>query len=94
MRNLATQFDGIGEVNGYRFNQVEASENGYIYSVTCKETGKVHYEVFKKKANRRFNVVSYPTSKSFGLWAWTCMDLEKAQARLKNFEKDLEEQKV
>jgi len=91
MLELRSNFDGIGEVKGYQFNQIEASQKGFIYSVICKETGKVHYEVFKRKEHKKSDRVSYPTSKAFGKWAWTASNLQKAQHRLKNFEKDLQE---
>ena len=45
-----------------------------------------HYEVFKKRLNRRFGTVSYPTDKAFGIWAWSCMSLERARERLNEIE--------
>jgi hypothetical protein len=38
--------------------------------------------VFKKRLNRRFGTVSYPTDKAFGIWAWTCMPMERAKFKL------------
>ena len=42
----------------------------------------MRYEVFKKRLNNRFGNVSYPTDKAFDIWAWTCMNLERAKKKL------------
>lgn len=81
MRDLELQFEGRGEVKQYSFLQVKSSDAGYIYKLSCKETGRSHYEVFKKKINEQYNTVSYPRSKSFGIWAWCCTDFHKALSR-------------
>ena len=57
---------------------------GFIYEVD--HDGHRHYEVFKKRLNHRFATVSYPTDKAFGIWAWTCMTLERAKVRLAKLE--------
>jgi len=85
MRELKTEFDGRGEVKGFKFRQISKTDRGYIYSVDFD--GKTHYETFKRVENTRFDTVSYPTSKAFGIWAWSNTDLDKAKKRLKSFNK-------
>jgi hypothetical protein len=77
---LKNCFFGKGEVKGYKFTQIQKSDIAFIYEVTSSR--RKHYEVFKKKVNNRYNCISYPKSKSFGIWAWTCMTLEVAIAKV------------
>lgn len=81
MRELDIQFTGRGEVKGFLFQQVKRSNHGYIYEVLTPEGAK-WYEVFKRKENALFAVVSYPTSKGFGIWAWTYRKQADAEKRL------------
>lgn len=62
------------------FTEIRQTDRGFIYEV--EHGGRRHYEVFKKRLNRRFATISYPGSKAFGKWAWTCMTLEEAIKRL------------
>ena len=80
MRDLAENFEGRGEVKGYSFTQMQKSNKAYLYHVSNNEGG-FHYEVFRRKENTRFGVVSYPSSKAFGVWAWTTGDFESAKKR-------------
>lgn len=76
MKELQESFIGRGQVKGFIFTQTNKSEKGFIYKV---DTGSsVHYEVFKRKINNRFNCVSYPSDNAFGMWAWSCSTLERA----------------
>ena len=79
MRELKSYFVGIGQVKGYIFNQLSITDKAYLYEVV--ENNVIHYEVFKRVENTRFNCVSYPSDKAFGLWAWTFMSLEKANKK-------------
>lgn len=79
MTELKEYFSGRGQVKGYVFNQIKKSKHAYIYEV--KGEIKIHYEVFKRMENEMYDCVSYPTDKGFGVWAWTCMDLESANKR-------------
>lgn len=79
IKELPLEFTGTGEVRGFFFTQIRSADKGFIYSVM--NNGQVYYEVFKRKTNR-FGGISYPKSKSFGLWAWSYMSLEKAQTKL------------
>lgn len=81
MVELKTEFTGRGEVGGKTFRQIKASETAYLYEV-MDESG-VCYEVFKKKVNRHYDCISYPSSKSFGVWAWTYNDYVKAVDKFK-----------
>jgi hypothetical protein len=83
IKELRTEFTGKGEVKGYYFTQILKSDNAYIYAVD----GGKYYEVFKRKVNRRFSQVSYPNSKSFGIWAWTCKSYDKALERFEKLNK-------
>ena len=78
MKPLATRFKGRGEVKGYIFTQVVRSHKAYIYEVSSEGSDRKHYEVFKRIENRRHNCISYPTSKAFGIWAWTTSNLTRA----------------
>ena len=78
MRELSKQFKGKGQVKGYLFQQLKITSYSYLYEVKNDTTGVIHYEVFKRIENERFNCVSYPTDKAFGLWAWNCNNLDRA----------------
>lgn len=80
MKELKEYFSGRGQVKGYVFNQISKTKHAYLYEV--KGNGTIHYEVFKRVENEMYDCVSYPTDKGFGIWAWTCMDLESAKLRL------------
>lgn len=83
MKQLQHQFQGRGEVKGYTFTQIRVTDKGFIYSKELN--GSLSYEVFKRKENNRFDCVSYPTSNSFGVWAWDCKTLERAEEILNRF---------
>jgi hypothetical protein len=84
---LDKEFTGKGEVLNMRFLQLYMSEKAYIYQVADKHP---HYEVFERKTtplcidfkNKIYSETEfkeyYPNSKSFGVWAWTFNDLNKA----------------
>jgi hypothetical protein len=78
MKELYKEFEGRGEVSGYMFRQLFESEKAFMYVLTYKETGNIHYEVFERRINQQFDCVSYPKSNSFGIWAWCIKDFNKA----------------
>ncbi|MFD1314224.1 hypothetical protein [Namhaeicola litoreus] len=79
MKELPIHFIGQGEVRGYEFTQISKTDQAFIYEVnSCSSK---YYEVFKKRLNKRFGTVSYPTSRGFGIWAWTYMSLERAERK-------------
>ena len=70
LKELPMSFIGRGEVRGFIFNQIAASDLGYIYHVSANESCN-WYEVFRKKVNVHFATIVYPKAKAFGLSAWT-----------------------
>jgi hypothetical protein len=84
MKELKSYFVGIGQVKGYIFNQIKSSEYAYLYEVS--ENNAIHYEVFKRYENTLYKCVSYPTDKAFGVWAWTCGTLERAEDKFNEIE--------
>lgn len=83
MKELPKQFNGKGQVKGYAFNQITATPYGYIYTKTSLEGSKT-FEVFKRLENPLYNVVSYPTDKAFGKWAWNTGNLKRANEILES----------
>lgn len=74
--NLPEEFVGKGEVKGFAFKRIHESDYAFVYQVIVD--GRVHYEVFKKKAKTNSIRFCYPTSKAFGFWAWCPKSYEKA----------------
>jgi len=83
MKQLQQQFQGRGEVKGYTFTQIRVTDLGYIYQKELDD--QISYEVFKRKENKLFDYIYYPTSNSFGVWAWDCKTLERAEEILNRF---------
>lgn len=93
MRELPTEFEGIGEVKGWNFTQLKKTELGYLYK--RESEGLVYYEVFRRKENHIAEtmgtgeaIISYPNANSFGIWAWCLKEHEydRAIAMLDNME--------
>ena len=84
MKELKSYFVGIGQVKGYVFNQIKSTKYAYLYEVS--ENNVIHYEVFKRLENTMYDCVSYPTDKAFGIWAWTCGTLERAEDKFNEIE--------
>ena len=76
MKLLKSNFIGKGEVKGYEFRLLGMTDRAFIYEVNTGNSK--YYEVFKKKVNHRFGCLSYPTSRGFGIYAWTYGDLRAA----------------
>ena len=85
VRELERNIKGRGEVNGHSFTQIRKGFRAYLYRVDTEE-GLTFYEVFKRRENKTFSCISYPTSKAFGVWAWTTRDIERAQQRFEDIE--------
>lgn len=83
MKELKEEFIGIGEVRGFLFRQILNNGYAYLYEVFNPEANRKYYEVFERVENESFDCVSYPKSKSFGIWAWCIGDYEKS---LKKFD--------
>lgn len=84
LKELPLEFVGTGEVKGDKFEQIKISEFGYIYKRIFNDGGEC-YEVFKRRINGQFNTISYPKSKSFGVWAWCCDSYDRAVKRFDSF---------
>jgi hypothetical protein len=82
MKELLTEFEGRGEVSGNHFKQLMKSSSAYMYEKFFE--GIRYYEVFQRKENARFNTVSYPTSASFGIWAWDYANYDRAIAKFES----------
>lgn len=85
MKPLQKHFLGRGEVRGYLFSQIRQTDKAFIYEVNSN--GSRHCEVFKKIINKLYVCVSYPTSKAFGIWAWTYMSLEEGNNKFNELNK-------
>jgi hypothetical protein len=82
MKPLPLEFDGKGEVKGYRFLHVHSNDYAYIYAVYNKDTnGLSHYEVFEHKENRQYDCITYPKSPAFGQYAYTIKGIENAERK-------------
>ena len=90
MKELQENFEGTGEVKGKSFKQLLRSKEAYLYECTGKNFN-THYEVFLRRENDRFNVVSYPKSNSFGKWAWTYSDFNKAKEKFNDINQTAKE---
>ena len=77
IKELRDEFEGIGEVSGFRFRKLLSNGYAYLYEVSG-DSSRVYYEVFERVVNDRFGVVSYPKSNAFGKWAKTTYDYDKA----------------
>ena len=80
LNELPINFLGRGEVRGFKFTQLFKNDCGYLYQVEQSE-GLIHFEVIKRVENQRFNRVSYPGSKSWGIAGWTFKTLDEAMTR-------------
>jgi len=82
VKELKKEFIGRGEVKDFLFRQLNVTERGFLYLVSHNDTK--YYEVFKKRINKRFATYSYPSSNSFGIWAWTYKSYDQAFEKLKS----------
>lgn len=62
--------------NGFPQKQIAKSEHAYIYQMDV--AGVFYYNVFYRKENRNFGIVSFPGAECFGKWAWCFLYWEKA----------------
>ena len=73
---------GKGEVKGFNFKQVTKTPKAYIYEISHPQIDKVQYEVFKRKTYKPDNREVYPSSKSFGKWAWSVRSYDEAYNKM------------
>lgn len=79
MENLNQIIIGKGEVKGFVFTQIQKSDKAYIYQVDSGAS--IYYEVFKVTKRTNSKRPCFPTSKAFGIWAWTYMSAETATTK-------------
>jgi hypothetical protein len=82
MKELEKNIIGKGEVKGFLFTQIQQSDKAYLYAVNS------YYEVFKKKHKTNSKRHCFPTSKAFGVWAWTYTTYEKAMEKFNHLNLD------
>lgn len=80
LKELPLEFQGRGEVSCYSYRQVKRSNLCYIYEVLAPN-GQKWYECFTAKINPLYNNISYPSSKQFGISAWTIKGWERAELK-------------
>lgn len=85
---LPEDFIGKGEVKGFQFHQLKRGNNAFLYEVMTE--GRSHYEVFKFRVvftpKTKIPHEGYPKANSFGIWAWTYNQLEKALVKFYTIE--------
>ena len=87
---LEKTFEGVGDVSGWTFRQLQNNGCAFIYERKDIETGVFHYEVFERTlaplcidfekriySDTDFKEV-YPKSSAFGNTAFCCSELIKA----------------
>jgi hypothetical protein len=84
IKDLPSSFLGKGEVKEMTFDLIVKNEIAYVYRVTDNRDFSVRYEVFKRKVNTLYNMISYPKSNSFGVWAWTFSSILDALDKFNN----------
>jgi len=99
IQELEKEFIGKGEVSESKFIQIFDSVHGYIYEVKQLDVHTPLFEVFKRKntpicidfENRVYSDTEfkeiYPKSKDFGVWAWTCNNIEDAKLKFDSLNK-------
>lgn len=68
-------------LRGFKLRQILNTGSSYLYEKISTE-GTVTYEVFKRKENKLYNCVKYPTDRAFGSWAWAYWTKERAIQKL------------
>lgn len=85
---LQNEFKGKGDMKGFTFVKEYENDKAYIYKV-FNEWGNTKWEIFKKKLKYKYdfktkvkdtNVLKeyYPSSESFGEWAYCCHSYDRA----------------
>ena len=85
MEKLDKIIFGKGEVKDFIFEQVHMSDKAYMYKV---ESGvSTYYEVFRRMSKTNSKRDCFPSSKAFGVWAWTIGDKSKALRKFNELSK-------
>lgn len=93
MIELKKEFDGVGQMSGYKFTQLQKSENAFLYSLVEPEHKTIHFEVFKRVVSPEADVEIggriihyterevYPNINQFGVTAWCFTNIDKAKEK-------------
>ena len=88
IKELPIEFTGRGEVRGLQFRQLMKGNHTLLYDVTYD--GITNHEVFEIRICltpiTKESYVGYPKANSFGVWARTYRNYEKAVEQFKYFE--------
>ncbi len=87
IRLLPKKFEGVGEVRGKLFERVKAFKYVYMYRIGFHGEPGTYYEIFARKVHRQYLTESYPSSKQFGITAFTSLDEKKALKIFKQLQK-------
>ena len=94
---LKKEFIGKGEVKGFHFKQVYMHDKFYIYKVTDRGEDyiKTYYELIKRYTSystfTKQVFENYPSSKSFGIKAWTHPTIDRIiESVKKHFDIDIQ----
>lgn len=89
IKRLPTEFIGKGEMKGFHFNQLERGQKCCLYQVRT-DYKTIHYEVFIIKTFKvpitKELYEAYPKANSFGIWAWSINDYNKAVKKFNKIE--------
>lgn len=80
---MEATFIGRGEVRGFEFTLLDRSSSAYLFQVGSG--GRVWFECFKRRSGTYGE--KYPSSKSFGKWAYTSFSLESAKSKFEEYSK-------
>lgn len=88
IRLLQAEFIGKGEVKTFQFRQLMRGQPTCVYEVS--DYGLINNEVFRIRVGKLpgtdTQYESYPKANSFGIWAWTYRNYEKAIGKFNEIE--------
>ena len=91
---LEKEFEGLGEMRGFKFTQISMSDKAYLYRLDAGD-GYVSYEVIMRKSspictdweNRIYSETEskemYPKTHRFGIDGFALRSLDKAEKKFK-----------
>lgn len=89
IKRLPIEFIGRGEVKGFHFHQLLRGQQCCLYEIVSDQN-TIYFEVFEIKVfkvpKRNELYESYPKANSFGLWAWTFNNYQKASDKFNKIE--------
>lgn len=94
MKQLLITFEGRASQKDFTFEQVKREENVAIYKKTDKKIPSIiYYEAIHIRKHGDYTIGGvtipagerYPSDREFGLYAWNCCSLERAEFRFNEF---------